>query len=199
MAGKTVYSVVYLTIKKDKAISMLHDWFEAGWLAVLEVSVAAQVYKLPSCTLQKGTNFWWIKIVLTWEEKANLNSETKCWYVLVEKRNKVMYLFKKEIRTRSHSNTEGALQQYDLHQKQKQWKNLEAEAAIDPLRPCLDLVGFASIHIGWGGLKWNLTKFPLQSTPTHPPTHVDWGESDNIQNIQTRPKVDIHMQSVMLR
>ena len=50
------------------------------------------------------------------------------------------------------------------------------------LRPCLDVVGFTSIHMCWSGLGWNLVQVPLQSTPTH----VDWCESDYIQ---TRPKL----------
>jgi len=35
------------------------------------------------------------------------------------------------------------------------------------LRPCLDVVGFTSIHMCWSGLRWNLVQFPLQSTPTY--------------------------------
>jgi hypothetical protein len=38
------------------------------------------------------------------------------------------------------------------------------------LRPCLDVVGFPSIHMCWSGLGWNLVQVPLQSIPTH----VDW-------------------------
>ena len=52
-----------------------------------------------------------------------------------------------------------------------------------PLRPCLDVVGFTSIHMCWSGLGWNLVQVPLQSTPTH----VDWCEFDYIQ---TRPKME---------
>jgi len=49
------------------------------------------------------------------------------------------------------------------------------------LRPCLDVVGFTSIHMCWSGLEWNLVQVLLQSTPTH----MDWCESDYIQ---TRPE-----------
>jgi len=49
-------------------------------------------------------------------------------------------------------------------------------------RPCLDVVGFTSIHMCWSGLGWNLVQILLQSTPTH----VDWCESDYIQ---TRPQL----------
>jgi len=34
-------------------------------------------------------------------------------------------------------------------------------------RSYLDVVGFASIHVYWSGLGWNLVQLPLQSTPTH--------------------------------
>ena len=43
------------------------------------------------------------------------------------------------------------------------------------LRPCLDVVGFTSIHVFWCGLEWFfLKKILLQSTLTH----VDWYESN---------------------
>jgi hypothetical protein len=35
------------------------------------------------------------------------------------------------------------------------------------LWPCLDVVGFTSIHICWGGLRWNLVQVPLQSVSKH--------------------------------
>jgi len=41
-------------------------------------------------------------------------------------------------------------------------------------KPCLDVVRFASIHMYWSGLGWNLVQVPLQPTPTH----VDWCETD---------------------
>jgi hypothetical protein len=35
------------------------------------------------------------------------------------------------------------------------------------LRPCLDVIGFTSIHMCWSVLEWNLVQVPLQFTPTH--------------------------------
>ena len=46
------------------------------------------------------------------------------------------------------------------------------------LRPCLDVVGFTSIHVFWCGLEWFfLKKILLQSTLTH----VDWYESNYVK------------------
>ena len=56
----------------------------------------------------------------------------------------------------------------------------------DHVRPCLDVVGFTSIHMCWSGLRWNLIQVPLQTTPTH----VDWCESDCIQ---TKPHIYSHL------